>query len=48
MAAIELEHITKRYPDGTEAVADLNLKIADGEFVNASPMSPASAMGRRW
>src|SRR3954464_1274935 len=33
MAAIELEHITKRYPDGTEAVADLNLKIDDGEFV---------------
>src|SRR6476620_12442510 len=33
MAAIELEHITKRYPDGTEAVADLNLKIADGEFL---------------
>src|SRR6476646_11983836 len=33
MAAIELEHITKRYPDGTEAVADFNLKIADGEFI---------------
>jgi multiple sugar transport system ATP-binding protein len=33
MAAIELEHITKRYPDGTEAVKDLNLKIDDGEFV---------------
>jgi multiple sugar transport system ATP-binding protein len=33
MAAIELEHITKRYPDGTEAVKDLNLRIDDGEFV---------------
>jgi multiple sugar transport system ATP-binding protein len=33
MAAIELEHITKRYPDGTEAVKDLNLTIDDGEFV---------------
>src|SRR4051794_17366377 len=33
MADIELRDITKRYPDGTEAVKDLNLKIADGEFV---------------
>ncbi|MDX6730764.1 MAG: multiple sugar transport system ATP-binding protein, partial [Baekduia sp.] len=33
MADIELQGITKRYPDGTEAVKDLNLKIADGEFV---------------
>jgi multiple sugar transport system ATP-binding protein len=33
MAAIELQHITKRYPDGTEAVQDLNLRIEDGEFV---------------
>jgi multiple sugar transport system ATP-binding protein len=33
MAGIELKHITKRYPDGTEAVKDLNLSIADGEFV---------------
>src|SRR5215212_6343993 len=33
MAGIELQHITKRYPDGTEAVKDLNLKIDDGEFV---------------
>jgi multiple sugar transport system ATP-binding protein len=33
MAGIELQHITKRYPDGTEAVKDLNLQIADGEFV---------------
>jgi multiple sugar transport system ATP-binding protein len=33
MADIELQGITKRYPDGTEAVKDLNLKIDDGEFV---------------
>src|SRR3954466_3468834 len=33
MAEITLEHITKRYPDGFEAVRDLNLKIEDGEFV---------------
>jgi multiple sugar transport system ATP-binding protein len=33
MAEITLEHITKRYPDGFEAVRDMNLKIEDGEFV---------------
>jgi multiple sugar transport system ATP-binding protein len=33
MAGIELRHITKRYADGTEAVKDMNLEIADGEFV---------------
>ena len=33
MAGIELKDITKRYPDGTEAVKDLTLSIADGEFV---------------
>ena len=33
MSAISLEHVTKRYPDGTEAVKDLNLNIADGEFI---------------
>ncbi|MCW3003516.1 MAG: ugpC [Conexibacter sp.] len=33
MADIELQSITKRYPDGTEAVKDLDLKIGDGEFV---------------
>jgi multiple sugar transport system ATP-binding protein len=33
MATISLEHVTKRYPDGTEAVRDLNLNIADGEFI---------------
>ncbi len=33
MAEIDLEHITKRYGDGFEAVKDLNLDIADGEFM---------------
>ncbi|QEC48877.1 sn-glycerol-3-phosphate ABC transporter ATP-binding protein UgpC [Baekduia soli] len=33
MAGIKLQHITKRYPDGFEAVHDLNLDIADGEFM---------------
>ena len=33
MAEIALEHITKRYSDGFEAVKDLNLDIPDGEFM---------------
>src|SRR6201985_2624136 len=33
MAPITLDHITKRYPDGQLAVNDINLDIADGEFV---------------
>jgi multiple sugar transport system ATP-binding protein len=33
MAEITLDHVTKRYPDGYEAVKDMNLQIADGEFV---------------
>ena len=33
MAEIVLEHVTKRYPDGALAVNDVNLEIADGEFV---------------
>jgi multiple sugar transport system ATP-binding protein len=33
MAEITIDHVTKRYPDGTEAVKDANLDIADGEFV---------------
>jgi multiple sugar transport system ATP-binding protein len=33
MAEITFEHITKRYPDGYEAVKDMNLSIQDGEFV---------------
>ena len=33
MASIVFEHVTKRYADGVEAVADMNLAIADGEFM---------------
>ena len=33
MAEIVLDRVTKSYPDGTTAVADLSLSIADGEFI---------------
>ena len=33
MADIVLDHVTKRYPDGALAVDNINLDIADGEFV---------------
>jgi multiple sugar transport system ATP-binding protein len=33
MAQITLDNITKRYPDGFEAVRDMSLNIEDGEFV---------------
>jgi multiple sugar transport system ATP-binding protein len=33
MAQITLDSVTKRYPDGFEAVRDMNLQIEDGEFV---------------
>ena len=33
MADIALEKLSKRYPDGTAAVSDVDLKIADGEFL---------------
>ena len=33
MAQIKLENLTKVYPDGTRAVDELNLEIADGELV---------------
>ena len=33
MATMSFEHVTKRYPDGFEAVKDMNLAIADGEFM---------------
>jgi multiple sugar transport system ATP-binding protein len=33
MADIVLDHVTKRFPDGSEAVKDIELEIADGEFV---------------
>jgi multiple sugar transport system ATP-binding protein len=33
VAEIILDHVTKRFPDGSLAVDDFNLDIADGEFV---------------
>ena len=33
MAEIRLERLTKVYPDGTRAVSELDLEIADGEFI---------------
>jgi multiple sugar transport system ATP-binding protein len=33
MSSIAFEHITKRYADGFLAVEDMNLEIADGEFM---------------
>jgi multiple sugar transport system ATP-binding protein len=33
MASIAFEHVTKRYADGAAAVTDMNLAIADGEFM---------------
>ena len=33
MAEIVLERLTKVYPDGTEAVTELDLEVGEGEFV---------------
>jgi NitT/TauT family transport system ATP-binding protein len=33
VAAIAVEHLTKRYPTGTVALDDVSLDVADGEFV---------------
>ena len=33
MAEIVLDHVSKNFPDGTVAVQDINLEIADGEFI---------------
>jgi multiple sugar transport system ATP-binding protein len=33
MAEIQLQHVSKRYPDGYEAVRSLDLTVADGEFM---------------
>jgi ABC-type sugar transport system ATPase subunit len=32
MASVELDHVDKVYPGGTHAVADLSLRVADGEL----------------
>src|SRR5919109_141994 len=33
MAAIEFDHVTKRFPDGTVAVNEIELTVNDGEFM---------------
>jgi multiple sugar transport system ATP-binding protein len=33
VTSIDFEHVTKRYADGVEAVTDMNLAVADGEFM---------------
>jgi NitT/TauT family transport system ATP-binding protein len=33
VASISVEHLTKRYPSGTLALSDVNLDVAEGEFV---------------
>lgn len=33
VASIAVEHLTKRFPGGTVALDDVNVEIADGEFV---------------
>ena len=33
MAEIVMEEVTKRFPDGTEAVKHMNLDVGDGEFI---------------
>jgi ABC-type sugar transport system ATPase subunit len=33
MGRIELEHVTKRYPNGVTAVRDVSLDVKDGEFM---------------
>jgi multiple sugar transport system ATP-binding protein len=33
MASVVLEHVDKVYPDGFQAITDLNLEIEDGEFL---------------
>jgi ABC-type sugar transport system ATPase subunit len=33
MAEITLESLSKVYPDGTQAVTDLQLEVASGEFL---------------
>lgn len=33
MATVALKHVSKVYPDGTRAVDDFSLEVADGEFV---------------
>ena len=47
MAEIALERVTKVYPDGTKAVAELDMEVGDGElvvFVGPSGCGKTSAL----
>ena len=47
MAQIELDQVAKVYPDGTRAVTDLDMQVADGElvvFVGPSGCGKTSAL----
>src|SRR5581483_4952443 len=47
VAEIQLERLTKVYPDGTQAVSELDLDVADGElvvFVGPSGCGKTSAL----
>ena len=46
MADIKLENVTKRFPDGYEAVRDMNLDIKDGEFMILSGRRAAASRPR--
>ena len=38
MSTVKLEHISKKYPNGFEAVKDFNLEIGDKEFIIRRPL----------
>jgi hypothetical protein len=38
MATITLERVSKVYPNGFQAVNEVNLTIADGEFMDVAEM----------
>ena len=40
MAEVQLEDVSKVYGDGTRAVDEMNLEIADGEFMVLVGPSP--------
>jgi multiple sugar transport system ATP-binding protein len=43
LAEITFNEVWKRYPDGFEAVKDMNLDIRDGEFMILVGPRPAAA-----
>jgi multiple sugar transport system ATP-binding protein len=47
VASINFEHVTKLYADGLEAVKDMNLAVADGEFMILVGPSGSGSQRRR-